>query len=100
MEILLTLEHKGGSTQCLYIQTKTFLFMQKIISQLYNLNLKEFNNKNAEIAQQVEEHIEILEEIKAKIVQHIKKTDYVVHPKVRYQNPDAWANPAHNAMQL
>lgn len=46
-----------------------------------------------EIAQQVEEHIELLEEIKTKIGQSANKKSGVHHPLFMYQNPDAWTTP-------
>lgn len=91
--ILLTLELQGGSTQYLYNQAKTFLFMQKEISQLYGIHLEHFNNQIMEIAKQVEEHIDLLEEIKTKIAQSTNKKSGVHHPSFMYQNPDAWATP-------
>ena len=72
--------------------------MQKIIDQLYGIDLEEFNNKNAKIAQQVEEHIELLEEIKEKIIKSIKKKNGVFQPEFRCQNPDAWSNPKISSM--
>lgn len=93
-EVLLTLESSGGAIQYLHIQAETFLFMSKQISQMYGMDLKDFHDHVMEIAQQVEEHIEILEEIKAKIEQSTrKKKEMVHHPIVRYQRPDAWYQP-------
>jgi hypothetical protein len=90
-EVLLTLESSGGAIQYLHIQAETFLFMSKEISQLYGMDLKDFHDHVMEIAQQVEEHIELLEEIKAKIEQSTsKKPDVVHHPLFKYQTPDAW----------
>ena len=56
-DFLMILELQGGSTQYLYNQTRTFLFMSKEISQLYGVNLEDFNNQLIAIAKQVEEHI-------------------------------------------
>jgi uncharacterized protein Yka (UPF0111/DUF47 family) len=90
-EVLLTLENSGDAIQYLHIQAETFLFMSKEISQLYGMDLKDFHDHVLEIAQQVEEHIELLEEIKAKIEQSTsKKPDVVHHPLFKYQTPDAW----------
>ena len=94
--ILLTLETQGGSTQFLYNQARTFLFMQKEISQLYGVKLEQFINKINDLAMQVEEHIELLEEIKNWIVQNTAKKNEEHHPAFRYQNPDSWANPKLN----
>ncbi len=92
-KILLTLELEGGSTQYLYNQAKTFLFMQKEISQIYGIHLEDFNTQITQIAEQVEEHIELLEDIKSKIAQNNNKKDDVNHPVFRYQSPDAWLTP-------
>jgi hypothetical protein len=90
-DILLTLERSGGAMQYLQIQAETFLVMSKELSQMYGMNLKDFNDHIMTIAQQVEEHIELLEEIKAKIEQSTsKKPDVVHHPLFKYQTPDAW----------
>ncbi len=89
-KILLTLELEGGSTQYLYNQAKTFLFMQKEISQIYGIHLEDFNTQITQIADQVEEHIELLEDIKSKIAQNNNKKNYINHPVFRYQSPDAW----------
>jgi len=89
-DILLTLERSGGAMQYLQIQAETFLVMSKEISQLYGMKLEDFNAHIMDIAQQVEEHIELLEEIKTKIAQSISKKDVVHHPVFRYQSPDAW----------
>ena len=65
--------------------------MSKEISQLYGVNFEDFNNQLIALAKQLEEHIELLEEIKAKIEQSTsKKPDVVHHPVFRYQTPDAW----------
>lgn len=82
-KILLTLELEGGSTQYLYNQAKTFLFMQKEISQIYGIHLEDFNTQITQIADQVEEHIELLEDIKAKIAQNNNKKDDINHPVFR-----------------
>jgi len=94
-KILLTLEFEGGSTQYLYNQAKTFLFMQKEISQIYGIHLEDFNTQITQIANQVEEHIELLEDIKLKIAQNENnnKKDDVNHPVFRYQSPDSWITP-------
>ena len=94
-KILLQLELEGGSTQFLYNQVRTFLFMQKEISQIYGIHLEDFNTQITQIADQVEEHIELLEDIKSKIVQNKNnnKQDDVNHPVFRYQSPDAWLTP-------
>jgi hypothetical protein len=94
-KILLTLELEGGSTQYLYNQAKTFLFMQKEISQIYGIHLEDFNTQITQIANQVEEHIELLEDIKLKIAQNENnnKKDDVNHPVFRYQSPDSWITP-------
>jgi hypothetical protein len=90
-DILLTLERSGGAMQYLQIQAETFLVMSKELSQMYGMNLKDFNDHIMTIAQQVEEHIELLEEIKTKIAQSTPKKEDVMHnPMVRYQRPDAW----------
>lgn len=90
-EVLLTLESSGGAIQYLHIQAETFLCMSKEISQLYGMDLKDFHDHVMEIAMQVEEHIELLEEIKARIEQSTnKKPDVVHHPLFKYQTPDAW----------
>lgn len=88
-KILLTLELEGGSTQYLYNQAKTFLFMQKEISQIYGIHLEDFNTQITQIADQVEEHIELLEDIKSKIAQNNNKKDDINHPVFRYESPDA-----------
>jgi phenylpyruvate tautomerase PptA (4-oxalocrotonate tautomerase family) len=67
--------------------------MQKEISQLYGIHLEHFNIQIMEIAQQVEEHIELLEEIKTKIAQSTNKKNDVTNPVFKYQNPDAWITP-------
>ncbi|MCW4016823.1 MAG: hypothetical protein NWF06_10670 [Candidatus Bathyarchaeota archaeon] len=91
--ILLTLERSGGAMQYLQIQAETFLFMSKEISQLYGMNLEVFHDHIMEIAQQVEEHIELLEEVKTMIAQSTRKKDGMHHPVVKYQTPDAWFQP-------
>ncbi len=49
------------------------------------------DNNSSNARAQVEEHIELLEEIKAKIEQSTsKKPDVVHHPLFKYQTPDAW----------
>jgi hypothetical protein len=92
-EILLTLEHSGGAMQYLQIQAETFLVTAKEISQLYGMNLKDFNDHIMEIAQQVEEHIELIEEIKTMISQSTSKKNGIHQPVVKYQTPDAWFQP-------
>jgi len=94
-EFLLTLEQSGGAMQFLQIQAETFLFMAKEISQMYKMDIDAFNKYIMKIAQQVEDHIELVEEIKTKIAElTAKKKDDVNHPVVKYQNPDAWYQPS------
>ena len=88
--ILLTLERSGGAMQYLQIQAETFLVMSKQISELYCMNSNDFYDHIVSIAQQVEEHIELLEEIKTRIAQSTPKKDVIHHPVVKYQRPDAW----------
>ena len=89
-----SLERSGGAMQYLQVQAETFLSMSKEISQLYRMDLNDFNDHIMEIAQQVEEHIELLEEVKAKVAQSTdKKKDEMHHPAVKYQTPDAWYTP-------
>ena len=64
--------------------------MQKEIRQIYGIHLEDFNTQITQIAEQVEEHIELLEDIKSKIAQYNNKKDDVNHPVFRYQSPDAW----------
>jgi len=94
-KILLKIELEGGSTQFLYNQVRTFLFMQKEITQIYGINLDDFAIQINQVAEQVEEHIELLEDIKSKIVQNKNNNiqDDVNHPVFRYQSPDAWITP-------
>ena len=93
-DFLSTLEHSGGAMQFLHIQVETFLFMAKEISKMYKMDMESFNKHIMEIAQQVEEHIELLEEVKEKIAElTTEKKDKVQHPVVKYQNPDAWYPP-------
>ena len=91
--VLSTLELQGGSTQYLFNQLRTFIFMSKEISQLYGIHLEDFNNQIMELAQQVEEHIELLELIKTKISQIKNKKTDVYNPVFKYQTPDAWITP-------
>lgn len=90
-DILLALENSGGAMQYLQVQAETFLCMSKEISKLYGMDFKDFEDHVMEIAHQIEEHIELLEDIKTKLTKtDNKKKDNVHHPVVRYQRPDAW----------
>ena len=86
------LENSGGAEQYLLIQAETFLFMSKEISQKYGVDFYDFNTLLVQIAQEENEHLELLERIKKEISQ-LSKNNETPHPKVRYQNPDAWTFP-------
>jgi hypothetical protein len=87
------LESSGGAAQYLLIQAETFLFMSKEISRLYEMDFLEFNNLLNEIAKDVEEHIQLLEDIKEIIANQQEEDDQVMHPTFKYQRPDAWITP-------
>jgi bacterioferritin (cytochrome b1) len=57
------------------------------------MDFLEFNNLLNEIAKDVEEHIQLLEDIKEIIANVQEEDDQVMHPMFKYQRPDAWATP-------
>jgi rubrerythrin len=91
------LESSGGAAQYLLIQAETFLFMSKEISRLYEMDFLEFNNLLNDIAKDVEEHIQLLEDIKEIIANEQEEDDQVMHPMFKYQRPDAWVTPVSGA---
>ena len=94
-EYLAILESTGGATQYLLVQAETFLFMCNEIKKCYGMNSHKFNELLNEIAQDIEEHIILLEEIK-KIVEQEQNKDKKNHPLFKYQSPDAWLTPSHS----
>ena len=59
------------------------------------MDFVEFNNLLNGIAHYVEEHIHLLEDIKEIIAneQEQNQKNQVMHPKFKYQHPDAWVTP-------
>jgi rubrerythrin len=94
---LAILENSGGTVNFLHVQAATFLHMSKEISQLYNMDLTEFDEQLMDVARLVEEHIELLEGIKEKIAQNTPKKNGMHHPLIKYQTPDAWYSPSVDA---
>jgi len=88
------LESSRGAEQYLLVQAKTFLFMSKEINRIYGVDLKEFNTLLIHIAQEEKEHLELIDEIKKNISQQSTNNE-IRHPKIKYQNPDAWTFPPH-----
>jgi hypothetical protein len=69
--------------------------MSKEISKFHGTSVKEFDKLLNDMAQEIEEHIILLEEIKSKIEQHQNK-DKKNHPVFKYQSPDAWVTSTHS----
>lgn len=97
---LALLENAGGSVNFLRTQVETFLHMTDEISQVYKTDLSEFDDKLTAVAKLVEEHVDLLEEIKEKLAQNKPKTDGLYHPFVKYQNPDDWRQPSDKKQHL
>jgi hypothetical protein len=90
---LALLESPGGSVNFLRVQAETFFHMSKEIGQIHNVDLTEFDDHLKEVAQLVEEHTKLLDDIKEKIAQNTPKKNELHNPFVKYQTPDAWYKP-------
>lgn len=94
-DFLQILESSGGAAQYLLVQAETFLFMSQEITKFYGMDAKEFNQLLQGMVQDIEKHIDLLEQIKTEIEKQQNKNKKT-HPVFKYQSPDSWYSPGHS----
>ena len=94
-DFLQILESSGGAAQYLLVQAETFLFMSQEITKFYGMDAKEFNQLLQGMVQDIEKHINLLEQIKIEIEKQQNKNKKT-HPVFKYQSPDSWYSPGHS----
>jgi hypothetical protein len=90
-EILETLESAMAEEYYMLVQMKTLHMMMKEINQMYNIDLYNVRDIFMNIINDEDHHREILETIKQLVA---KKEEASNAPFVKFQNPDAWSQPA------
>jgi hypothetical protein len=91
-EKLAFLESALGEEYFVFLQMQTLQLMAKKLAEVYGANVELFKKVFKSIADDEERHRETLGTIKHLIVKS-KEKDSVMHPEVKYQNPDAWIRP-------
>jgi rubrerythrin len=94
-DFLQILESSGGAAQYLLVQAETFLFMSQEITKFYGMDANEFNQLLQGMVQDIEKHIDLLEQIKTEIEKQQSKNKKT-HPVFKYQSPDSWYSPGHS----
>ncbi|MFA5364697.1 MAG: hypothetical protein WC325_05890 [Candidatus Bathyarchaeia archaeon] len=92
LDILTSLESTGGAMHYLYNQAETFLYMSPDISKQFGVELEKIDS-HLDLANKVEEHITLIEEIKAVLSEKLEQIDKANDPVFKYQRPDAWFHP-------
>lgn len=76
----------------LYNQAETFLYMSPDISEQFGVELERIES-NLDIANKVEDHIMLIEEIKAVLSEKLEQISKANDPVFKYQRPDVWYQP-------
>ena len=90
-ETLETLESAMSEEYYMLVQMKTLQMMMKEINQIYNIDLYNVKDIFMSIINDEDHHREILETIKQMIAKQEQASNA---PFVKFQNPDAWSQPA------